>query len=90
MLKSSKQWMQGAWARTKTGRETSWDNRYACCWCVDGAIAKCYKSRDARAAARAALRRVVGVEEDWCLWGWNDTPGRTFAEVRAAVREAGI
>lgn len=81
-------WTQGAFARDEHGCSTGWRSEDAKCFCVSGAIT--------RAGDRpAGLNRAWQVFNDWTikrgfshLARFNDAPGRTQAEVVAALREA--
>ena len=80
-------WTQNAYARGKSGRPVDPENkRYAVCWCAVGAISRIAAAGSAPWwTARRPLERVIGQS---CLPDWNDTPGRTQAEVVAAFRAA--
>lgn len=78
-------WITGSLAHDEAGDSIMPENERAICWCMRGAI-----------------ERVVGgdLDEDSPLWAavmratsghpesWNDTDGRTQAEVVAALRKA--
>lgn len=81
-------WTQGEYGRNKKGQPVH-ARRSAVCFCLYGAI---------NAARRRPLDTAVvgelfehlkrGVPETEFPWFWNDTPGRTQAEVVTALREA--
>jgi hypothetical protein len=78
-------WTQGWSARTATGDLVFAASHSAVCWCVSGAICRVGENEIVRQAALDKLRQTIG-------WGfvsnWNDTRGRTQAEVVAALRQA--
>ena len=79
-------WTQGVYARTKKGgRMTSVNSKKAECFCVMGAIYRVYRDQNISKAADK-LRTVVGTG----IINWNDAPERTFREVLAAAKKAGI
>ena len=80
-------WTQKEYARTRTGRRAKFDSRLAVCWCIDGALLaeRLTAHAEVRRAARAALWKVLYPNN---ILTFNDTPGRTQAEVVAVVRRA--
>lgn len=87
-------WTQSEFMRDPTGIVSSEDEPLlpdANCWCALGAIAQVCDLNPWESwaghpadAAMWALAGVVGRS----VAGWNDAPGRTQAEVVAALREA--
>lgn len=82
-------WCQGTGAKNGAGREVSTTGRAAVCWCAEGALGRAAhgcEDHDFYAAKNALLRAlpslVLSIPE------WNDAPGRTQAEVVAALRAA--
>jgi len=66
-------------------------NPNAVCWCLGGAIEKCYPILAERLAIYTRITQRVKPEEVGSyVHRWNDTVGRTFAEVRALVEELDI
>jgi hypothetical protein len=80
-------WTQGAYALTKNGRLIPPSSRHAACWCLSGAL-----KRVAPGARHAAVRGDAIVALGRVLKSnavcWNDTRGRTQAEVVAKLIEA--
>ncbi len=74
-------WCQGYEAIDIDGDEVDADSRAACRWCLVGAIVKCRITSD---ELDVLYRRVPH------LTRFNDSPGRTHAEVIAALKEAGL
>lgn len=76
-------WCQGVLATNGKGRGVLPDNPTACRFCIIGAIFSAnYDFSDEAAHLRAlifdALEQITGSPS---IPGWNDTPGRTQAEV---------
>jgi hypothetical protein len=92
MLAAPGAWTQGAWARDAAGRRLMPFEDAATCWCARGALWRC--AADGRhgvsyMAAQYALARVVpGRNTLSSIAIWQDAPGRTVEEVRAAMLEA--
>lgn len=69
-------WTQRTNARDETGRPTDPRGPDAVCWCLSGAV-----HRVAPDAARHAYQLLCkALDSPWAV-DWNDTPGRTQAEV---------
>ena len=43
LLSDKSKWTQGTFARDKDGFEVNSRSRYAVCWCLMGAVNKCYE-----------------------------------------------
>lgn len=80
------EWTQRQYARGAKREKRSPVSKHAVCWCGEGAIrASAPKAtQDALAEANHAFADFDG---NW-LCNFNDAPGRTKAEVIAAMREA--
>jgi len=74
-------WTQGDNALDARREPTEPQMSDATCWCLEGALQRF----GGRHLAYQAVRRVIGESN---LWGWNDDPQRTQAEVVAALRKA--
>lgn len=79
-------WTQGTWARDASGKADPIPER-ATCWCLYGAIRVASAFNDKLSdRVTEAVRSVVGGR----FISWNDAPGRTQAEVVAALRKAAL
>ncbi len=85
LLEKPEAWTQGASAKNSDGMRTGVSAESAVCWCVLGAIWKCYVYDSLSEKMRDKLAELVGD-----IVKFNDAPGRTHAEVLEAVRKAGI
>jgi hypothetical protein len=88
LLKTSKQWTQGTNARTKKGpgNQCDPDSEKAKCWCLFGAVLKCYGDSNERWAAVTRLETALGRT----LPSWNDKSGRKFSQVRKLLEATGV
>lgn len=86
-------WAQGYYGFDANGDRADWaDPQGAVCLCVVGALRRAAGGKlDIADAAEDVLIRVLppppGPHESPAVY-WNDTPGRTQAEVVAALRKA--
>lgn len=88
-------WCQGSMARDGSGTVVASHDKQACSWCASGALRTAasaataigdrFERTDALDKARWLLRRETGAVY---ISEWNDAPGRTQAEVLAAVDRA--
>ena len=76
-------WTRGALARDREGNRVECDSVRAVCWCAGGAISRATDRRDNETEWRL-LTKVVGFPVSF----WNDAPGRTQADVLAALDAA--
>lgn len=82
-------WTQDAGARSAKGNHVRSTGRAAVCWCAEGAIQKAAFGGDGYAYhfAKGALLRALP-KRALSIPDWNDAPGRTQAEVVAALKAA--
>lgn len=79
-------WTQGAYARDADGHPIDFTDDGAVCWCLEGAFyVEDTGDHHARLTALYALCDATHVDN---LPEFNDTPGRTQAEVVRVVRMA--
>lgn len=79
-------WTQGAYARGADENSIDFTDARAVCWCLEGAFyAEDQETHPVRMAALDALYTATNAEN---LPLFNDTPGRTQAEVVRVVRMA--
>lgn len=92
LFRTRRQWTKGAWSLDKNGYSTGARQKDAVCWCLDGAIEKCYSNRDCLRVVNRIddyLRKQLGARY-YGIPIWNDKRGRTFAHVKALVRRLHI
>ena len=86
LLEKPGAWTQGAGARDEVGLPVDARSKAARCWCVIGAMARVLPRRGQKfGAACEVLERHLGVNH---IAQYQDAPGRTQAEVVAAMRGA--
>lgn len=79
-------WTQGASGRDSTGSFVlDKDLDKAVCWCLYGAIARCYGIEGDNAEYYKIRSRVLSHLHTDTLSEWNDATGRTFEEVKELV-----
>lgn len=79
-------WCQGSGAKSAFGSVVSFNSVHASRWCAAAAIdISCDYTPGAFTRAREIMVSMLGVDN---LAAWNDTPGRTQAEVLAAFDRA--
>ena len=88
---------EGAWTQREYARDALGNRTLitldATCFCVVGAISKVSGLEPVqveRSGANQALLKVINHPDDAGIVYWNDTPGRTQAEVVAALRAAAV
>ena len=86
LIEPEGRWTQGAFARTGKGRVIGPCEKAAECFCGIGAIYRVGGVGHLSDAAMAELDRYARRRRHDMFAGWNDTEGRTQAEVVAALR----
>lgn len=81
LLSDPAKWTQDANARDKHGNPVNAESEDAVCWCLIGALYKCYPVDH-----RKAWERLVTVID--VLYAWNDS--HTHAEVLDLVRRLDV
>lgn len=86
----AKGWCQKAQARDADGFSSNADSPSAAQWCAIGAIVDEADESGARLEAQRALRGALGRSRltYYAVVEWNDTPGRTQAEVITLFEKA--
>ena len=90
-IATPERWTQGEYARTDKGDALPADDilsRRASCWCAVGALRAAGVWSDDGNQFTRALADAIGLLDDYCIPDWNDTPGRTHAEVLDAFSKA--
>lgn len=88
LLSDESKWAQYALAKTKEGSTCDPLSREAVCWCLRGAVIKCYGmynyeegSSSVRVLEKIATELTRMNVTTW-ISAWQDNKTRTFAEVR--------
>lgn len=83
LFNDKKKWTQYHSARDSKGFPCKPTASAAVCWCLSGAIQRCYPHE-----WRKIDRRLIVDVNDYI--SWNDSPDRTFEEVKALVEKLDI
>ncbi len=84
LLDSPEKWTQRANARDSHNLPVNPECDHAACWCLIGAIIRCYPLGSSDVVRR--VDRNVGCYVN----NWNDAPERTFDDVKQLVEELNI
>lgn len=97
LLSSPDKWTRRCQARDATGGAVPSRSKEATCWCLDGAVERCYPDPADQARARRALIVAAGwrlprfPESDaYLITLFNDAALRSHAEVLALAKEADV
>lgn len=85
LFSDASKWCQGWFAKTIGGVLCSEFSEKAVCWCLSGAIWKCYPGLDSDDVRR---KIVDTIHTD--IPYWNDAKERTFEDVKALVEKLDI
>jgi hypothetical protein len=91
LLEKPGAWTKFEFARDAAGRAVYQTSSLATCWCARGAIAAVNEEEDDHTANNRnwkAAAQLMGFHDVHDIEDWNDAPGRTQAEVVAALRTA--
>lgn len=84
LLARPESWCQKAFAIDKNGTFVAPDSSMGVKWCMVGAVMRCFDSlAECDIHEKTLATAGFGVE-------WNDAPGRTHAEVLAALTSVGL
>jgi hypothetical protein len=96
LLDSTVKWTKRCSARDRDGWSVPVGNAGAVCWCMMGALRKCYPSPPDFLAARKKLQQVLPPSfyatdlEGTSITSANDARTTTFRQVRAWLKKAGV
>lgn len=85
LLTDEGKWIQKSIARDAQGNRTYFDASDAVCWCLVGALHKCYLNARAQEICGQIFDKLQLAPAEW-----NDAPERTFADVRRLIEELDI
>lgn len=85
LLDVESKWTAHAFARDSKHRSIHEDRSEAVCWCLTGAINKCYSPEECQ-DIKAKVRAALDVDIIW----WNDAPNRIFEDIRKLIMELDI
>lgn len=91
LLSDESKWTKGEMARNIDGDQVGYDNPTAVCWCLLGAINKCYPY-EKRETIRQKIFNFIN-DSLLCekgITGFNDSPKITFSDVKNLITELDI
>jgi hypothetical protein len=86
LLSDPSKWTKGVIARNSNGERVAGYDPSATCFCLYGAIKRCYPGY----AAEETFSRIQECVPDRDAIGWNDAPERTYDEVITLLKELDI
>jgi hypothetical protein len=94
LLSDPKKWIKKLYAVDNTGLVTSSKSPEAVCWCINGALQRCYQD----SIVRDEVRRKIAMHLDLngidkphdTIVKWNDAPERTFEDVHNLLKELDV
>lgn len=81
LLATPDTWIRGVWAKDKSGWNTSPHHSDACCWCLIGAVKKCYGDNWEMIFHR--IKMHLNLPREYSLFRWNDEA--SFDKVKQLV-----
>ncbi len=78
LLNEPSKWTKGTWARNEKGEPVYESDCHAVCWCLIGAIRKCYGSEE----TEEILKKVRSALKVQSISDWQDRPERNFYEIQ--------
>lgn len=88
LLTDESKWTKGAFARTIDNAQICSASQLAVCFCLQGAMFRCYTILDEFRVTRIKILKELRSGDS--IASWNDAPERTFAEVKALVEKLDI
>lgn len=82
LLDKPEKWTQGCTARDKDGIHVMLTSAAAVCWCLMGAVWKCYLPNEC-----GQIFTVLGKHVGDNVGFWNDARERTFEDVQKLIKE---
>ena len=86
LLKDRKNWTQGFMARRADGIAVGTSDDNAVCWCLIGALYKCYRVEEVEKHKILLMRELTVLS----LTNWNDHPKRKHSEIVAVLKKVNI
>lgn len=92
LLSEEGKWTQGAYARDAVGKSVALNAPAAVCWCLKGALNRCYAPEAFHAAFQRLTAIVPKVKVDGFepVAAFNDHPSTTFVDIRRVIEQAQI
>jgi len=90
LLADPARWTQGHFARNADGIPTASDSQGAVCWCISGAVKKCYPSLKEREEARNRLIDVLSENYDGAMAIYIFNDSATHDQVMEVLEKADV
>lgn len=90
LLNAENRWTQRQLARTGSGVKVHYSSPDASCWCLMGAVCKCYPVDSERRRVMDLIDECTLKRFDVGFVTWNDDPQTTYADVFKLVKELNI
>jgi hypothetical protein len=90
LLDTPEKWTKGAFARDSKGDSIDPRSSEAVCWCIEGALYKCYTDYDDWRVARRLIKEIKKANKLGYLVSWQDDPERTYDEVIEILKLADV
>jgi hypothetical protein len=91
LLNDASKWTKEAFARNAEGKECSPQNHSATCFCLLGAVRRCYADGIECSIKQEKIRVAVKkISDGFRTTDWNDHKDRTFEDVRNLLIELDI
>lgn len=89
LLDSPSKWTKGHYARDKDGENVAPRSVMACCWCLAGAVLKCYEF-EARGEVSRKISDAVRERKGEGYVSWNDDRATRYEEVFDLVKKLDV
>lgn len=88
LLSDESKWTRKAYARDSHGVMIEPRSPSACCWCISGAIERCYQSYAKASEVSEKIKRHLPFGKTSI--DFNDDPATTFADIRRVLELADV
>lgn len=89
LLTDESKWVKGHSATDKEGYAVNPIGENAVCWCLIGAMEKCYGRNNALELLRVSIKIVEKIQTN-AITTWNDDSKRKFSDIKKLLEELDI
>lgn len=90
LLADPSRWTKGSYACDKNGKDTFFDSEKAVCFCLAGAVNKCYSDRKDRIRVFHDITETVKKNGFSCIEAFNDSDRTTHQDVLELAKKLDI
>ena len=90
LLSKRNAWTQNNYAKNTKRRPVMPNDPDACCWCILGALSKCYPDIEENKRVADRLYNHPTIRKAKGLVAWNDSPSRRKSHILALCKELDI